>query len=185
MRRTMAREKCIPSYPNICDIHGETPFSVTYGACLACRKSKRSVARAARQKHYQDTCEKHGEAPHRVDTGTCQVCRTENPRGKKPTLRSYARRQGETTYLEVCQVHGVTAFGVQSGKCMTCFTSVGAPRAAEPPPLTPRVLARRKGEKTYTATCGRHGPAPYSTLRGLCLKCFTTVGAPRRAVPTP
>lgn len=164
----------------VCKTHGDTEFSVKHGTCNTCRKSKRSLARAARQKHYLDNCEKHGEALHRVDTANCQQCRDENPRGKKPTLRSFARRQGQTTYLEVCPVHGVTAYGVLSGKCLTCYNSVGAPRPGPPAPLAPRALARRQGLKTYMAPCETHGVVPHDVARGKCQTCFTTIGAPRK-----
>lgn len=150
--RIAARSVGATVYPKECDVHGMVPHSVLHGKCLSC---------------YNTTgAERKAEA--------------------KPVTseRVNARSAGHTTFIGNCPVHGKVPFNVRHGKCLTCYSTTGHTRkrpanwtATDEP--TARIQARRDGERTYTANCAIHGAADHCVIRGLCLKCYNTLGVPR------
>lgn len=147
-------------------------------------------ARAAGDSTYIANCPTHGDVQHSVLHGKCLSCfnTVGQPRkswintGGPVSVRSQARKDGNATYIAPCPTHGNVPHNTVFGKCLTCYTTHGTRRKRgtvtvdEP---TARIQARRDGERTYTANCAIHGATDHDVIRGLCLKCYNTLGVPR------
>lgn len=92
-------------------------------------------------------------------------------------------------YYYICETHGVSLFSVHTWKCIKCYDIYGMRRDNPSqlelrPPGRPainqaRADARRAGFPSYDSVCPVHGQGPFSTARGLCLQCYSALGAPR------
>lgn len=81
-RRVRAKAAKLKTFPEWCDVHGETLHSTDTGECRKCEPRQlrgnpiRIAARHAGEPHYPDRCERHGPTPHYVLTGRCSRCFT-------------------------------------------------------------------------------------------------------------
>lgn len=173
-----------------CGKHGETLYDTETGACLSCVASLLGEGlpvlvayRAAGATQYPKGCPEHGPgAMHLVRTARCVACFAED-RGDPARVR--ARKAGLATFDAHCAACGpAVPHHVSSGTCAACTNTVGKPRTAPAQQIDPaRVAARAAGLTTYQSTCDIHGATAFHTTRGKCLRCFNTLGQPRKRDP--
>jgi len=130
--------------------------------------------------YFCDAC----DAPREYDTlyGVCLICtpvlRARSDRNNP--LRASARRTGQRHYRDTCDECGPTLHWVKCGRCSVCYAADGMRRDAKRQHISEaRRAAMDLGERAYTDTCLLHGEGSHHTLRGLCLKCYDTLGKPR------
>lgn len=187
----------------ICGRHGETNYDTHYGHCKLCNleladRPAKIRARFSGAVIFVDKCEIHGLVDHSLGKSTtrtfgkvrCLSCF--DMHGRVRSLNANPRRKAARaarlpTYLDFCfDCAGDRTYSVTHGLCLECFTTAGTRRRQPTTALDgPRVLARRSEASTYLATCPAHGAVPHSTIRGLCLTCFNSLGGVRRGPAMP
>lgn len=145
------------------------------------RAKARGAALTEGYTEFNARCASHSYTLFDVATGACLICLNENL--NLPDRIRYERAYADA-YPAQCEVHGEALHFMASNKCMECFDKVGRRRGTKGRPGNPvRVAARKSGASSYIATCTIHGDVPHHTIRGKCLKCFNSLGYPRKAQP--
>jgi hypothetical protein len=184
-------------YPKACPEHGPAAMHVVQtGRCADCFAEERGDpgrvrARRAGLPSYPAHCDRCAAVTEfSVSRGLCLSCFTVSGRVRKNDPHASARETARREYRRTFDAHcdrcaSTTPHSVGRGLCTVCYTVAGVPRnpggqgGGDPA----RVAARAAGLTTYQSTCSIHGATAFHTTRGKCLRCFNTLGQPRKRDP--